>query len=299
MPRVKTDLSHLPEGKRGDIEAVAEAIRAEPGIDPEMIILFGSYARGDWVEDYTYDGPTTYFYISDYDIFIVVETVRSATMFNKWRDLEDKLRRGLPLNSPGINLIVHDIAFLNARLREGRYFFKDIKEEGVVLYDSGRFELAEPGEISDAQRKKMAEDDFSHWSESAEVFLQTSLETIALANPTGAELKHAAFELHQATESLYAAFLLVHTNYKPRFHDIEKLGKCAAAEMNEMICVFPRVTDEEKYRFELLRRAYVDARYNKRYEITPEELDYLAGRVRELRSLTESACRKKIDGLGR
>ncbi len=291
---MKTDLSHLPEGKRGDIEAVAEAIRAEPGIDPEMIILFGSYARGDWVEDYTYDGPTTYFYISDFDILIVVETVRSATMFNKWSDLEYKLRRGLPLNSPGINLIVHDIDFLNARLREGRYFFKDIKEEGVLLYDSGRFDLAEPGELTNAERKKMAEEDFEQWFSSAEEFM------IDFENAFGRDsCKKAAFELHQATENLYAAFLLVHTNYKPRFHDIEKLGKCAAAEMREMLRVFPRGTDEEKRRFELLRRAYVDARYNKKYEITREELDWLAGRVRELRSLTESACRQRIEDFSR
>jgi predicted nucleotidyltransferase len=175
---MKSDLSHLPEGKRLDIEAIARDIRAEPGVDPEMIILFGSYARGDWVEDYTYDGPTTYFYISDYDIFIVVETVRSATMFSKWHDLERSLRRGLPLNSPSINLIVHDIDFLNARLREGRYFFKDMREEGVLLYDSGRFKLAEPGELSNAERKKMAEEDYEYWSEKAEVFLRTSLNTI-------------------------------------------------------------------------------------------------------------------------
>ncbi|MHC5058332.1 MAG: HEPN domain-containing protein [Planctomycetota bacterium] len=89
----------------------------------------------------------------------------------------------------------------------------------------------------------------------------------------------------------------MYTNYKPKFHDIEKLGKCAAAEMNEMLRIFPHATDEEKRRFELLRRAYVDARYNKKYTITREELDYLAGCVRELRSLTESACRKKIEDL--
>lgn len=290
---MKTDLSHLPEGKRLDIEAIAKEIRAEPGVDPEMIILFGSYARGDWVEDYTYDGPTTYFYISDYDIFIVVETVRSASMIHKWHDLERKLRRGVPINAPSINLIVHDIDFLNARLREGRYFFKDMRAEGVLLYDSGRFKLAEPGEFSNAERKRMAEEDFEQWFPSAKEFM------IDFENALGRDsYKIAAFYLHQATERLYAAFLLVHTNYKPRFHDIEKLGKCAAAEMHEMLRVFPRATDEEKRRFELLRRAYVDARYSKTYAITREELEYLAGRVRELRSLTESACRKKIELLG-
>ncbi len=293
MPRVKTDLSHLPEGKRLDIEAVAEAIRAEPGIDPEMIILFGSYARGDWVEDYTYDGPTMYSYISDYDILVVVGNLRFGTRSGRWGDIERKIARVVPLHGPSVNLIIHDVDYLNARLGEGRYFFKDIKEEGVLLHDTGRFQLAEPRELTDAERKKIAEDDYAHWFPKAGSFL------IDHGHAMDRDDKEiAAFYLHQATECLYAAFLLVHTGYKPKFHDIEKLGKLAAAEMNEMLRIFPLGTDEEKRRFELLRRAYVDARYSKTYAITREELDYLAGRVRELRSLTESACRKKIAGLG-
>lgn len=96
----------------------------------------------------------------------------------------------------------------------------------------------------------------------------------------------------------HVAFLLVRTNYKPKFHDIEKLGKCAAAKMNEMLRIFPCGADEEELRFELLRRAYVDARFDKKYAITREELGYLVGRLRELRSLTESARWRKTEGLG-
>ncbi|MHC5053319.1 MAG: HEPN domain-containing protein [Planctomycetota bacterium] len=291
---MKTDLSHLPEGKRLDIEAVAEAIRAEPGIDPEMIILFGSYARGDWVEDYTYDGPIMYSYISDYDILVVVRNLRFGTRSGKWGDIERKIARLVPLHGPSVNLIIHDIEYLNARLGEGRYFFKDIKEEGVLLYDTGRFQLAEPRELTDAELKKLAEEDYDHWFPSGNDFLTVGFKSYLREG----SLNLAAFELHQATECLYAAFLLVYTGYKPKFHDIEKLGKLAAAEMHEMLRIFPLGTDEEKRRFELLRRAYVDARYDKKYAITHEELEWLAGRVRELRSLTESACRKKIEGLG-
>ena len=63
--------------------------------------------------------------------------------------------------------------------------------------------------------------------------------------------------------------------------------------------VFPQTTDEEKRRFELLKRAYIDARYKMdEYEITKEELSYLAERVTELRSLTETTCRAKIREIG-
>ena len=51
----------------------------------------------------------------------------------------------------------------------------------------------------------------------------------------------------------------------------------------------------EEERFKRLRKAYVDARYKKDYKITREDLEYLGARVRELKSLTESACRRKIE----
>ncbi len=289
---MKMDLSHLPEGRRRDIEAVVAFLRAEPNIDAEMIILFGSHARGDWVEDYTYDGPVMYSYISDYDILVVVPSIRFATKPGRWGDIETKAARLVPLHGPSVNLIFHDIEYLNARLGEGRYFFKDIKEEGVLLYDSGRFTLAEPRELTDAERKKIAEEDYEHWFQVACSFL------IDCGHAFDREdYRKAAFELHQATECFYAAFLLVYTGYKPKFHDIEKLGKLAAAEMSDMLRIFPQATEEEKARFDLLKRAYVDARYSKTYTITREELEHLAARVGELRTMTEAACRKKIDEL--
>ena len=60
---MKTDLSHLPEHKREELADVTRVIRET--VDPEMVILFGSHARGDWVEDERTG------YVSDYDILIV------------------------------------------------------------------------------------------------------------------------------------------------------------------------------------------------------------------------------------
>jgi predicted nucleotidyltransferase len=45
---MKTVLDHLPEKKQQELQRVIEITREE--IDLEMLILFGSYARGDWIE---------------------------------------------------------------------------------------------------------------------------------------------------------------------------------------------------------------------------------------------------------
>jgi hypothetical protein len=52
----------------------------------------------------------------------------------------------------------------------------------------------------------------------------------------------------------------------------------------------------ERRRFTLLKKAYVDARYNMDYTISKEDLAYLSERVQVLRGLTEQICKGKIEG---
>lgn len=58
--------------------------------------------------------------------------------------------------------------------------------------------------------------------------------------------------------------------------------------------VFPVGTKKEKRLFELLRKAYVGARYDRDYKITLEELQYLAERAVMQRALTEELCKEDI-----
>lgn len=46
---MKTSLDHLPQDKREQLNQVVQVII--DSVQPEKIILFGSYARGKWVED--------------------------------------------------------------------------------------------------------------------------------------------------------------------------------------------------------------------------------------------------------
>ena len=281
---MKTALDHLPEQKQNELQRVIEIVREE--IDLEMLILFGSYARGDWVEDLD---PETlqYRYQSDYDLLVVTETPRQAGKIEQNNQLAYRLAK--TIHRTPISLIAEDIQFINRRLRKSQYFYIDILREGVVLYDSGKFQLAEPIEITFKERKKLAEEDFEYWFNSAKGFLKGFHYYLREQ-----ENNIAAFQLHQVTERLYGAILLVFTRYKPSTHDIEKLGQRVSSIEPSFLSVFPRATKEEKERFKLLRKAYVDARYKPSYTITKEELDWLGERVQELQNLTEKLCKKKI-----
>lgn len=103
-----------------------------------------------------------------------------------------------------------------------------------------------------------------------------------------------AFLLHQATEKHYATILLVFTDYKPRTHDIEELGKQIEKLDPDFATVFPKNTTEEARLFKLLKKAYIDARYEINYKIERSELEYLSNRVKLLRELTERICQERI-----
>src|SRR6187549_1278128 len=113
---MKTSLDHLPEGKRGEIQAISALLQA--GAPVEMVILFGSYARGDWVED-----PENA-YFSDYDILVVVAGEKLATDVSQWSGLS-RQAQDVAGRTP-VTVIVHDIKEINHEIRLGQYFFIDV-----------------------------------------------------------------------------------------------------------------------------------------------------------------------------
>ena len=99
------------------------------------------------------------------------------------------------------------------------------------------------------------------------------------------QLKHAAFELHQAAEHAYAALLLTFTLYSPADHNIKFLRSLAEEIEPSLRNAWPRDTRRARAWFELLKRAYVEARYSEHYKISEEELVWLKARAEKLQKL--------------
>lgn len=284
---MKRSLSHLPKHKREELKEVAGIIKENA--DVEMIILFGSYARGNWVEDLYKEGHITYEYKSDYDILVIVVEHGAVIKFGLWRKIESIIRRSSTIRTR-VTLIVHDIKEVNKALSRGQYFFTDIKKEGVLLYDSKRLKLAKAQKLSPEERKLTAHEDFAYWFDSAKGFYEYAMKNGPIRN-----CNIAAFLLHQATERFYMATLLVFTHYKPKEHDIEKLGKQVSSLDPRFLPIFPRSSQEDERLFELLKKAYIDARYNPKYKVTKKELEYLGERVKKLLRVTREVCKERIE----
>ncbi|MEI9850123.1 MAG: HEPN domain-containing protein [Sphingomonas sp.] len=115
--------------------------------------------------------------------------------------------------------------------------------------------------------------------------------------PVGTWRNKAAFNFHQATETAYACFLLVRTLYFPRSHNIKFLRSLSEDKEQRLIPAWPRGTRIDRRRFELVKRAYVEARYSASYEISTEDLDAVAASVKRLRDIVETLCRERLEEL--
>jgi len=253
----------------------------------EKIISPGSYARNDWVSDKK--DEEHYSYKTDIDILVIVETRSAGVQGQLEREIEIKVDEESSIQTP-VSILVHDIEFVNRRLRRAQYFFADIKKEGIMLYDSGRFQLSEANELSPSERKKLAQGDFDYYFKKSRNLKKGVDFYFREGN-----YNEAAFLLHQATERLYTGILLVFTRYKPNTHDLSILRKLANSLDRRLLRVFPLDNPDNKRLFKLLRKAYVEARYKPSYTITKEELQRLISRVEELKEIGKLICVDKIN----
>lgn len=286
---MKTELIYLPKEKQDELKLITNIIR--DSADVGLILLFGSYARGDWVSDRYKEGHITYEYISDYDILVVVKGEKISKNFGLWNDIEQKIKTSLTIKTP-VSLVIDTIHFVNEKLKEGNYFYIDIKNEGLLLYDSGEYKLTEPKKLTASEVSANAKRDFDFWFKKSQSFLKDFNHNIE-----DKEFNNAAFHLHQVAETLYVATLLVFTGYKPKTHNLEKLRSLVIQEIKGLENIFRVKSQEDRVVFDKLVRAYVDARYRHDYEITLEELEYLAEKISELEKAVRKTCLDKITSL--
>lgn len=299
---MKSDLDHLPQAKQRELAHVVEVIRdgfafaiarrtmpALRGGRLLKIILFGSYARGDWVED-----PVGR-YFSDYDLLVIVDREELTDVPEFWEKTEAKLLQDLAageeLRTP-VSLIYHSLDDVNEKLRLGRYFFIDIVRDGILLFEEPGVFLAEPQPLSPEQALQETREYFEEWFESAQRRLE-------LANGALAKgyLNEAAFDFHQATERFYHCVLLVRTLYSPKTHNLSRLRQLSEELEPSLKAVWPRENKFERRCFELLREAYVKARYSRQYRISAEELSWISDRISLLKGLVRQACERRIQEL--
>lgn len=298
---MRVDLDHLPEIQQAELARVRETLmtefsRAISGATQPWkrngrilkIILFGSYARDDWVDE-----PENG-YQSDFDLLIIVNHQSLTDIADYWYIAEDKILHDPSVGRP-VNIIVHTLQEVNQALERGEYFWVDIVRDGIVLFELPNHALAAPKPLTAIDAYQMA----SRYFGDSFPGIDRWIETVAFQRARGGGdlgwRKDAVFLLHQAAERAYACFLLTSTLYFPRSHNIKFLRSLAEDKEPRLVAAWPRETRADRRRFELLKRAYVEARYSASYVIDAGDLDAVAASVKRLRNIVETLCRERLE----
>ncbi|WP_327195520.1 nucleotidyltransferase domain-containing protein [Sphingobium sp. Ant17] len=171
---MRTNLDHLPAAKQRELEEVVRILFAEFREATEnatgrkksarilKIILFGSYARGDWV-DAPFDANQ---YKSDMDILVIVNQKELADVAAYWSVAEQRLIDAYliekRIHTP-VHFIVHSLQQVNQGLSHGRVFFMEIAEQGIALYEADDRELAKPKPKTPSEAATAAQDYFDEY----------------------------------------------------------------------------------------------------------------------------------------
>lgn len=297
---MKDRIDHLPHIKQRELQRVMQVLLEEfedalKGGTADYkkrgrilkIILFGSYARGTQVDEpHTGKG-----YRSDFDLLIIVNNRKFTDFETYFHKAEDRLMRMRDVQTP-VNFIVHSLREVNTRIREGRYFFTDIRREGIVLYELNAEPLTQPGVLDPEEAYRIAKEYFEHRLPHARRFAKGAGFYLRER-----DFKETAFLLHQAIEQAYSSFLLVKSNYSPASHNLKFLRRLAESQKPDLAEIWPQ--DHQRYKawFNIVNEAYVKSRYSPYFTITEEALCWLLTRTDALITVIEAMCSNSLENM--
>ena len=290
---MKTSLDHLHRRARRELEkavhivqvefaeAIAEDAEARDSAEILKIILYGSFARGDYVEAPSpFDG-----YQSDFDLLVVVNKEDYAEHVT-CSGADEWFHR---LIRVPVSLTAHGLDFVDHALSRHRCFFTDILKEGIVLYDKPGHPFADPPLLTPALACDLAKEHYRVWFRDGKGAWKALLDHIEDSHNG-----HIAVTLHRRVEELYNAVLLVLTFYSPGGHDLERLRDLAEVQDGRLAAAWPCGTQAERRRFDRFKRAFLKDTTLQIADYSAEEVAWIAKRVEHLEDLAGTICRERL-----
>ena len=253
------------------------------GIRPEKVFCFGvrtnvAEAWSCFLPDNEREGATCY------DLLIL-------TAPNEKRPHHELLNMAEALNTKTlqVNALVHNAVSVREAIYAGNAFFAAVCTKGQLLYDDESISF------------KMAAGDYCSTG-SLCVNHADWTKRFGLARKFLAGASHffcrgwndmSAFMLHQATEHTCIALTRAITGYRPNTHNLTRLIRLMHNFDPFGLPIFPRDTKEEIILFNILSRAYSEARYKESYWVTSREIAILIDRVTDFQNRAEGLYRER------
>lgn len=284
-------LSHLPESKQKEIISTLDVIKeiANPG----KVILYGSFANDEWVDDVDYVNGVELNYKSDYDFLVILERIEE-----KDYEIKSKIVNRTKSSHHRVSPMVRSISHVNYGLEMGQFFFTEIIEKGIVLFDNGKLSFSSPRPLTVKEQLKLANDYFGSYIESGSRLLKIAKNSLDEFLNSQEELKELLFVIRQGVENFYAGLSLIYRGYKPKNHSLDEfrdLTKVISDDLNNIFLISE--SPEEVRIYEILQRSYIDARYSLEYTLDQNDLINIIKKAEKLEIIATQLCQEKIDSL--
>ena len=287
MKQIKT----LEKNKQQEIIKILKIILEiwKDYIKPEIVILFGDYVKvNNTINNLVREWDQIVEYKTVIQILIITRKPTHEKNMRLSREIISKIKNNKGIIYP-VNIIIEDIFSFNQWIKESRYFYLDILNEGILLYDSEKYKISNIKKLNKSDIKQIQKEDFKACFWIASEFYIDYVNAFERRS-----YKIAIFYLHQSTEFFITCYLLVKTWYKSKTHDLEILYSKLKEQTKSLNNWFDLEKQNDIYYFEIFRWAYIDSRYKKWYKVNWKDLLFLSNKVIQLRDNIKSLCNKEL-----
>ncbi|HRO69090.1 MAG TPA: HEPN domain-containing protein [Chitinophagaceae bacterium] len=236
---------------------------------PDMIFLLGASLHRRRSESIFLDTAPSSRYLSDCFLLVLINDPSNREL-HEWQDkIETRCKRIIPVTA-----IVLETATFKHWLDTGHRFADAVWESASCIYDpnnlGGSFATGRV-DANDANR----ENQHAAGLAKAREFLAGS-ELFSARK----QKELAAFMLHQSAEQALRTIIKTGTGYHGNTHSLDRLIRYGSLISYSLRDIFPQNTEQEKRLFNLLQKAYIEARYQPDYKISTEDLLLLMEKVK-------------------
>lgn len=279
-----TSINHLPSCQEQKFREAVYAIAT--AVAPEKIICYGTRTRlmHTWsVVDPVLNSTMK----TGYDLLIITK----PGMKRREHEILD-IAAQHSTQETRIVAIAHSLCAVNEALEQGRSFFVNIANNGILVYDSSGIPLATPPVCDNAEPLADIHAQWDHHFGLAGKFFEGANYYIFSGNSA-----LTVFMLHQATEHSLIALIRACLGYRATTHNLNRLLALTENFSEYPSNTFPQVSQEEIDLFNTLAKAYSDVRYSASFKVSIQKAEVLSQRVKDLREIAEKLYKKKIQKL--
>lgn len=278
--KMKMELNLIPKENRAEILRVAALIRDHTKAD--LIILFGKYVSGKMQS-----------VLGGYEFLLLIDS-KPAPNICKLHDWLNAVWPPSERIEPNIFIHSSSTGYVN-KCNSRSYFYLNIRNEGIILHDSGFYNLFSRQRFKSTYAHREACKSFAHFFTMGVNFSDQAELSWEKGHPQMAAFHffHATDLLLKTVEAVFYGDIIRVPNLVQTYLRVRHFSK-------ELAVLFDQSVNKNRQIFKLLTRFYKDDVLERReITFTQKQYNYCLGKLTALQKIVKEVCKDHIAMLER